>query len=163
MANESTKIDTTRRRFVRNSAIVTSGLAIGIGASGNVAAQKPAFNEQIYGDGVAWGTKGVAPLPPPTDDNEQSFDPLIFIVDGPAPPVQLPVSEAAPGNPDYNGGRWISKTLSKSNLDSVRTITDYEDFSQSEIDAFQDGAPIDENGDKFRPDYFECPLLPVKE
>ncbi len=163
MSNKDPHHESTRRRFLKTSSVITGSTVLGVTATGVGAAQKPAFDEQIYGDGVAWGTKGVTKLPPPTDDNEQSFDPLVFIIDGNAPPVQLPVAEAAPGNPDYNGGRWVSKTIDISDLDSMRTIRDYEDFSTAEVNNFQDGAPTDDNGEPFRPDYFECPLLPVKD
>lgn len=148
---------------MRTASIATGSVALGVSATGFGTAQQPNFDEQIYGDGVAWGTKGVTTLPPPTENNVQSFDDLVFIVDGTSPPVQLPVSEAAPGNPDYNGGRWISKTIDVSDLESLLPIRSYADFSTGEVDAFQLGAPVDENGDPFRPDYFECPLLPVKE
>lgn len=163
MSDQTFQTDPTRRRFLRTTGGLTGAVALGVGATGVGVTQKPAFNEQIYADGVAWGTKGVTTLPPPTDKNAQSFDDLIFIVDGTAPPVQLPVSEAGPRNRDYNGGRWVSKTIDVSDLDSVRTIRDYDDFSAAEISAFQDGAPVDGQGDPFRPDYFECPLLPVKD
>ena len=69
---------------------------------------KPTFGPVIYADGEVWGTKAVTTLPAPNGNNEQSFDKLFVIVNG--APGQLPVGEAAPGNPAYNGGRWFTHT-----------------------------------------------------
>lgn len=164
--------DATRRRFVRTGAALAGGLALGVGAAGGAAARpgKPSFGPEIYGDGEAWGTKFTTALPEPTT-NEQSFDVLAFVVAGPGragPPVQLPISEAAPGNPDYNGGRWASRTVvvtDADRYDEIAPVTDYETFLAEQaagtFGPFQDGAPI-VGGSPIRPEYFQCPLLPVK-
>jgi len=67
---------------------------------------KPDFNDHIFADGQAYGTKVVAMLPTPNGKNMQSFDKLFIITNGLE--GQLPVAEAAPGNSDYNGGRWYT-------------------------------------------------------
>src|SRR3989304_7590190 len=64
----------------------------------------PNFSPGLYGDGQTWGTKGAAVLPAPSGNNLASFDKLFVIVNSNNPMGQLPVAEAAPGNPDYNGG-----------------------------------------------------------
>ena len=64
----------------------------------------PGFGPAIYADGVAWSTKGTADLPAPNDQDRQSFDGLYKFTNG--VDGQLAVSEAGPGNPAYNGGRW---------------------------------------------------------
>ena len=90
----------------------------------------------LYGDGELWGTKGTTTLPAPNDHNGQSFDALYVIINNPDD-VQLPVSEAAPGNPDYD------------------EIMEHEDLGHLVITAGTfDGGP---------PAYFQCPLLPVKQ
>ena len=66
----------------------------------------PNFGPALYGDGEVWGTKGAAALPAPNGNNNQSFDKLFVIVNG--APGQLPVAEAAPRSPAYNGGRWFT-------------------------------------------------------
>ncbi len=37
-------------------------------------AAAPNFSERVYGDGVAWGTKGTTALPAPNEYNRQAFD-----------------------------------------------------------------------------------------
>jgi len=79
---------------------------------------------------------------------------------------QLPVAEAAPGNPDYNGGRWFTHTVewTQDGFDAhgtVPVLTSYEElvihYILGHLEITQgppDGGPP--------PPYFECPLLPVK-
>src|SRR5690606_38397160 len=91
--------------MVRKLGFLTLFLALALAAFASPAsAQKPNFGEAIYADGQAWGTKGLGNLPPPNGHNNQSFDMLFGFTNGVA--GQLPVSEAGPGNPNYNGGRW---------------------------------------------------------
>ena len=128
-------------------------------------AGKPNFSESIYGDGVAWGTKGVTTLPAPNEHNRQSFDPLFVVTNSNNPDGQLPVSEAAPGNPAYNGGRWFTHTVEWTDegfmaYGFVPVLTSYSDIQEHEAlghlvitpGSFPNGPPV----------YFECPLLPVK-
>jgi len=126
-------------------------------SSGTLAAPgKPDFSPALYGDGELWGTKGTTELPAPKN-NIQSFDKLFVIVNG--APGQLPVSEAAPGNPDYNGGRWFTHTAMWISgepvvLTSYDDVMDHYDLGHLSIAAGSfTGGP---------PDYFQCPLLPVK-
>lgn len=131
--------------------------------SGTALAQQPNFGPAVYGDGAVWGTKGTTVLPGPRQNNVQSFDKLYVIVNGAA--GQLPVSEAAPGNPAYNGGRWFTYTvmwtaagLAANNPLPVLTSNDevmqYYYLGQLAI------APGSPTGGP--PPYFQCPLLPVK-
>ena len=122
----------------------------------------PNFGEAIYADDAAWGTKGTADLPAPNDHNQQSFDGLYkFQVPEEGkeglPPVngQLAVAEAAPGNPAYNGGRWIEIFVVWSDGSTPVLVTS---FAQLE-DLIDSGDVIflGETGN-----YFQCPLLPVK-
>lgn len=113
----------------------------------------PNFGPAIYADGQAWGTKGNADLPAPNDNNRQSFDGLYKFdngVDG-----QLAVAEAAPGNPAYNGGRWIEIFVTWTDPTDAELVTSYAQLHDL-IDAGR-VTIVEESGA-----YFQCPLLPVK-
>lgn len=131
--------------------------------AGTASAQQPNFSPAVYGDGSVWGTKGTTGLPAPNPNNVQSFDKLFVIVNGAA--GQLPVSEAAPGNPLYNGGRWFTHTvmwtaagIAAHNPLPVLTSNDeiMQHYNLGEL-AIAPGSPT--GGP---PAYFQCPLLPVK-
>ena len=112
----------------------------------------PNFGEAIYADGVAWGTKGNGPLPAPTENNRQSFDGLYKFTNG--VDGQLAVAEAAPGNPAYNGGRWIEYFVTWNITPPDDPITSFGDLypyiQSGDVTVVESGA------------YFQCPLLPVK-
>jgi len=125
----------------------------------------PNFSDSVYGDGVAWGTKGTTVLPAPNENNLQSFDALYVITNSNNPQGQLPVSEAAPGNTAYNGGRWFTHTAEWTadafmELGIVPVLTSYDDIMLHRDlghliitpGSFPEGPPV----------YFQCPLLPVK-
>ena len=126
---------------------------------------KPNFMPSLYGDGEVWGTKATTTLPAPTENNLQSFDALYVITNSNNPEGQLPVAEAAPGNPAYNGGRWFTHTAEWTEAGFlahgiVPILTSYADiehhYSLGHIvitpGSFPDGPPV----------YFQCPLLPTK-
>ncbi|MEE4262344.1 MAG: hypothetical protein V2I56_06605 [Desulfobacteraceae bacterium] len=126
---------------------------------------KPSFVPSLYGDGEVWGTKGTTVLPAPNDHNLHSFDVLYVITNSNNPYGQLPVAEAAPGNPDYNGGRWFTHTVEWTAagfmahgivpvLTSEADIEEHEDLGHLVLTpgSFPGGPPV----------YFQCPLLPVK-
>jgi len=126
---------------------------------------KPNFVPSLYGDGEVWGTKGTTVLPAPNDHNLHSFDVLYVITNSNNPDGQLPVAEAAPGNPHYNGGRWFTHTVewtAEGFMDHgiVTVLTSEVDIEEHEKlghlvitpGSFPDGPPV----------YFQCPLLPVK-
>ena len=126
---------------------------------------KPNFMPSLYGDGEVWGTKGTTALPAPNDHNLHSFDVLYVITNSNNPVGQLPVAEAAPGNPDYNGGRWFTHAVEWTAagfmdhgivpvLTSEADIEDHEELGHLVITpgSFPNGPPV----------YFQCPLLPVK-
>ncbi|WP_405242284.1 hypothetical protein [Lentisalinibacter salinarum] len=124
-------------------------------------ADAPNFGPAIYGDGEVWGTKGLGELPAPNGRNNQSFDKLFIFVNGAA--GQLPVSEAAPGNRAYNGGRWSVQTVlwteqglaANDPLPVLKSYTDVQTYRNLGHLAIAPGHP--QGG----PDYFECPLLPI--
>jgi len=122
---------------------------------------KPDFNPHIYADGEAWGTKVTTALPAPKK-NEHSFDDLFIFTNG--ADGQLLVGDSAPGNPEYNGGRWIAYTATWTAegmeahdplpvLKSDEEIRFHEDLGHLTVErGSPDGGP---------PPYFSCPLLPV--
>jgi hypothetical protein len=128
-------------------------------------ASAPNFSEAIYADGVTWGTKGTTVLPAANEHNRQAFDALYVITNSNNPNGQLPVSEAGPGNPAYNGGRWFTHTVewtAEGFMDHgiVPVLMSYGDILLHESlghlvitpGSFPEGPPV----------YFQCPLLPVR-
>lgn len=112
----------------------------------------PNFGHAIYADGVAWGTKGTTDLPAPNAHNRQSFDGLYKFTNGVE--GQLPVAEAAPGNPAYNGGRWIEYFVTWNVTPPDDPITSFESLSSWMVSG---DVTVVESGS-----YFQCPLLPTK-
>ena len=126
---------------------------------------KPNFGPALYADGEVWGTKATTTLPPPNEHNLQSFDMLFVITNGAA--GQMPVGEAAPGNPNYNGGRWFTQTVmwTTDGMDSydeegVPVLMSYEEIEYNYDMGYLEINPGSPAGGP--PDYFQCPLLPVK-
>ena len=122
---------------------------------------QPNFMAALYGDGQVWGTKGTTSLPAPRGANIRSFDNLYVITNFNDPnAVQLPVSEAAPGNPDYNGGRWYLHNVNWTEAGFLA----YGGFAP----VLKSGEEIDYNAElgylQITPVevFFQCPLLPVK-
>lgn len=146
--------DWNRRRFLRTTGIVAGALALGGAATGSAAAgasNNPALPGRVYADGRTFATRDLTDLPPPSGGNEHSFDEIYVFVNG--ADGQFGVAEAAPGEPDFNGGRW-SVTLVEWTIDDPPVVkSDDEVHAHSEyIDVLQEGAR-----------YFECPLVPLGE
>lgn len=118
-------------------------------------ASAPNFGDAIYADGETWGTKGTTDLPAPTENNRQAYDGLFKFANG-GVEGQLPVAEAAPGNPHYNGGRWIEYTVTWTNEAEAVLVTSY-----AQLHALKEAGAVTiaevEPGH-----YFQCPLLPTK-
>ena len=151
--------------MLRRTTVVVSLIALSLLVAVPVLAapppgSKPDFGAHIYVDGVAWGTKATTALPAP-GGAASSFDLLYVFLDqeGTALPLteQLLVADAAPGDTDYNGGRWEVYT-------AQWQVAPYELTSVAEVKAAEDlGDLITTKGsfDGGPPDYFSCPLLPV--
>jgi hypothetical protein len=139
----------SRRGYLRASA-VGAGLALGVLASGPAAAEPPEFAGRIYADGELWATKGVADLPLPNDNNAQSYDKLF-----PTPDTDLiPISEAAPGNPNYNGGRWAVHPLTwHVEPEQLESYAQVQAYAMAGKLSYSD-APVDA---------FECPLVRLEK
>ena len=123
---------------------------------------QPNFGPAIYADGEVFGTKGVAALPAPSDSNVDSYDKLFAFTNGAA--GQLAVAEAAPGNPDFNGGRWFTHTVTwtEAGLEAHGgpvLLTSYADIQFHEgLGHLTVAAGSFPGGPQ---PYFLCPLLPV--
>ena len=108
-----------RKMMVLVSVVVAALLVVA-----PVAAAGPNFGAGIWADGRQWGTKLTTYLPAPHGHNLQSFEGLFVFAlkDGgtvmyPDGSSQAPVAEAGPGNPAYNGGRWILTQVTVSDPD----------------------------------------------
>jgi hypothetical protein len=125
-----------------------------------VAADAPNFQAGIWADGRQWGTKGLSALP--NRAPAHSFDKLLFFVGVPEGVMQAPVAEAAPGNRDFNGGRWVTHQVTILDATGIQfPLTSYAEVlqEQSEGDLVISAMPV---YDGVHPIWFECPLLPYK-
>lgn len=152
----------------RKLVVILSVFALALSVIGVAAANpgQPSFEAGLYGDGELWSSKGTAALPAPNENNVDSFDKLFVITNSNTTEgVQLPVAEAAPGNPDFNGGRWFTHTAEWTEagfaahgnvplIESYAELMVHYNLGHIEITA---GSP--EGGP---PPYFQCPMLPVK-
>jgi hypothetical protein len=129
---------------------------------------KPNFTPALWADGELWATKATAILPGPKGNNLHSFDKLFAIINSNNPSGQLPVAEASPRNFNYNGGRWYTHTVlwtesAFTNLGTVPVLTSYQDVMMYYNLGYLDitpGSPAPPPDGP--PDFFECPLFPVK-
>ena len=165
----------SRRRVLRGTGALAGTGLLGLSAAGSAAGQSPDFSPRLWGDGEQWGTKVTGTISNP---NSHSLDKLFVIanpVTGMLPDGTLPVSDSAPGNPDYNGGRWHTHVAAWTDAgidahgetpplltrygpaDDPESILFHHDLGHIEITA---GSP---GGEGAPPDYFRCPLLPVKD
>ena len=150
-------------KMFRNSLFALIVMALALFAVAPVFAAGPSFIPHIYADGVAWGTKGLNELPAPNPQMIQSFDVLVKFANG-GNSAQLPVSDAGPGNPAYNGGRWYvhTATWDAGYLASVNNnpplLTSYAQV----LEQVQMGHLSLVPGAVSGPTFFLCPLLPVK-
>jgi len=138
----------TRRRVLRTGAALAVG---GIGSTGIAAASAGKGNGKtfgrVYANGVLWRTNVVNVL----DERPDPEDKIYFLHDGDRPIVanarasdaqQSPfVSESAPGDSDWNGGQWVHFSAE---------VTD--------VDAFNDDAPLTSDDDVLDKDYIEVTL-----
>lgn len=155
------------RDTVENSREIWIGVSILIALMtfGAIIAGGPTFSPAIWGDGELWATKGVATLPAPNGRNERSYDMLFVFVNSNNPNGQLPVSEAAPRNFNYNGGRWFTHTVEWTQaafdqLGTVPVLTSYDEIIMHYELGHLMITPGSPPGGPLP--YFECPLLPVK-
>jgi hypothetical protein len=137
----------------RKVSLIVSVLALSLVVVGTASADpgQPNFSAGVYADGLTWGTKATTSLPAPNGNNDQSFDKIFVVTNGAE--GQLPVGEAAPGNPNYSGGRWWVHTATWT-IDPPGVLTSYDEV----MSHYMAGHLIIADAEV----YFQCPLLPVK-
>ena len=155
MTNTNRTTDRSRRRFLRSTGLLAGTIALGGVAVGPVtadASNSPALPGRVYADDRLFATRDATDLPPPSDGNEHSFD-EIYVFQGDSAEGQFPVAEAAPGEQDFNGGRW-SVTVVEWTTDPVLVTSDDDIHAREaagEISVVAEGAR-----------YFECPLVQLR-
>jgi hypothetical protein len=105
---------------------IVAVLAVGLVAAPAAAARggvkgSPIVEDLIWADGDLYGTILQKSLK--YNGNESSYDKLFLV-----PTQDNPVAEAAPGNSDYNGGRWLPTPVSW-----AEGVTPYELNSSAEV------------------------------
>jgi hypothetical protein len=154
-------------RLSRGAVAATAGTLFALTIAVVAAADpgKPNFMPSLYADGNVYGTKGTTTLAAPTANNLQSYDVLYAVSNSNNPEGQLPIAEAAPGNPEYNGGRWFTHTVEWTAqgftshgivpvLKSKEDVLSHESLGELVVTpgSFPGGPAV----------YFECPVLPAK-
>lgn len=131
--------------------------------AGSASAQQPNFGPAVYADGEAWGSTFTTVLPAVKPQTAQSYDKLFAFVNGAA--GQLAVAEAAPGNRNYNGGRWYVHTAmwtaaGVAAYATLPVLKSYDEVQYQMSMGYLVIAPGSPMGGP--PPFFQCPLLPVK-
>ena len=134
---------------------VLGSASVGLGVSGTAAAKSGKGNDKgngkefgrVYANDVLWRTNVVKVL----DERPDPEDKIYFLHDGTQPIVangdtsddqKSPfVSESAPGDKDWNGGQWTHFSVE---------VTD--------VDAFNEDAPLASASDVLEKDYIEDTL-----
>lgn len=152
-------------------ALVIAALALLVAVPVYALPGAPNFGAGLWADDEMWGTKVTTPLPAPVGNNAHSFDGFFFITDpgwvasdGPAGWLQPPVMESAPGNSDYNGGRWVTIRVTVTDAGDIDfPLTSYAEILQEEAEGNLTIGNAPESDGAHPWLYFQCPLLPYKE
>lgn len=141
--------DPTRRRVLRSGvalAAASFGLAAGAAANPGNGSENGNGKEfgRVYANGTLWRTHVVTEL----DDEPVASDALLFLHDGSQPIVARDdvsaaqaspfVSDSAPGDRDWNGGKWVTHSAE---------VTD--------VEAFDADAPLASESDVLNADYVD--------
>lgn len=158
----------TRRSVLQKGAafgVTSLGLAVtgNVGATSHSATADNARNfGRVYANDVLWRTNVIR-------KNDEQFDPDddLFFIHGGDPDnggdgkLQPAVSESAPGDQDYNGGKWThfgTKVIDRSRYeDEYKPITSESELRNAEEEGVVEitkGRPYD----SAPPNYFLCPL-----
>lgn len=165
-ASDTMTRDTTRqfgrRDVLKTGGLLVGGLALGVGGSGTALAGKGNDRGTQFGRIWANDTLYTTNVVKPLDSRPKNEDRLYFVHDG-SQGLQAAVSETAPGDTDYNGGKWthfnalVTDTAAyeanaplTNDADVLAADGDYLDVSLGRPDF--EGAP---------PNYFLCPLTGV--
>ena len=144
------------RRLLTVAAVVGGLLALGLMTTSAKGPPAPSF----YVDGVLYRTVGTPTDLPVNGNNAHSFD-VIYQFFGVQP---FNVAEAAPGDPGYNGGRWMVHGLEFDDYAAALAAYDANgsgDFdSDEEVEAALAGG-IGGATDIGVVKVFECPVIKV--
>ena len=139
------------RRLLTTIAVVGALLVLGV-TTASAGVTGPAF----YVDGELYRTVGTPTDFSNTGAPEHSFDVIYAIAE------QMNVAEAAPGDRDYNGGRWQVHAISFADYDAAVAMYDMNGSgnfdSAEEVEAALDAGDATDNGIVRS---FECPVIPL--
>jgi hypothetical protein len=150
-----------RRDVLKRGGLLVGGLALGVGGTGTALAGKgndggTQFG-RIWANDTLYATNVVKPL----DSRPENEDRLYFVHDG-SQGLQPAVSESAPGDTDYNGGKWThfgAKVTDLADYDEVAPLTSAEDLLAADFVEVTLGPPFPEAP----PAFFLCPLTGVAD
>ena len=140
--------------MLRIALLIVAVAAIVVPASAAGGAKQPAF----YVDGIVYGTIATPTDLSQTGAPDHSFD-TIYDFGG----LQLNVATAAPGDRDYNGGRWRVHALAFTNYTAA--VTAYDANSSGDFDSDAEIAAALAGGDARDLGVvksFVCPVLKLK-
>jgi hypothetical protein len=118
----------------------------------------PGMPGRLYVDDALYATRGLTALPAPNANNIQSFDKLYVVTNGVS--GQPVVGEAAPGDQDFNGGRWDVQTVTWTDESQKELLT-----SDAQIFNHLNAGHLTVADGSFAggpPDNFECPVIPLR-
>lgn len=110
-----------------------------------VAAAPPRAGIRVYANDVVWASFDAADFKP---GPVQSLD-KIYVLVGEG---FIPVGEASPGDPDYNGGRWEVHMVTFTGMDPTQFTNDEDLLAHAAMGHLSISSPVR---------YFECPLVPL--
>jgi len=164
-----TGLTATRRRLLRYGAALGAG-GIGLALGGSAAANPGRGDERgngrafgrVYANDVLWRTNVVQTLDERPDPENQIYflhdgEQAIVANDDASDDQRSPfVSEAAPGDGDWNGGKWTHFSAEVTDVDAFDAdapLTNAEDILDASYIEVTLGRP-----GFGPPDYFICPL-----
>lgn len=137
---------------MRKTTILLALLGMALFVLPSAALAKGVTGPSIYVDGDLYRTVGTTTDFSETGAPDHSFDTIYDIADQPN------VATAAPGDPDYNGGRWMVHALEVTNLALADTNDSGDIDSHAEVEAaIANGWAVDLGIVR----YFECPVIPL--
>lgn len=161
---------THTRRSVLGAGAAVGASSLLLGAAGSAAANPGKGDEQgngngfgrVYANGDLWRTNVVRVL----DERPDPEDKIYFLHDGSGPIVansevsadQLSpfVSESAPGDQDWNGGKWVHFSAEVTDIEAFNADAPFTD-DQAVLDADYIEVSLGRPGFG-PPNYFICPL-----
>ena len=133
-------------RSMATAALAVAVLGLLLSTTGAMAGTPPKAAGRVYADDQLWATFATANLPP---GPSVSFDTLYHF---PGLPDLVPVANAGPTNPNYNGGRWMVENVAFTGMDPTQFTDQQQILDNASLGLLSISGPVQ---------YFECPLLPL--